>query len=287
MNIDMLLEQYARTPDTLTITPRQARKFTKRLALIDEDPDVAVRRALELGHARAKVAPPTVQLISIGSSGSHWLQSMLSGAGDLMGCGEVYFPDPVLQQLETCTGDTRAFIQAVYAVNGSGAQDPERLMARAINTAHKPDPLRLQPADGPMMSVFLKRDPLDVAISRTFRKSEYRGYLGQAETSDEEYFNHNLKRVRTFYRQAARYEYDLVIAYEDLRTQGPQQIMRIFDALDMSPTPERIATVIAQIEAARTPHSPTPGEGATGPDDDMRARAQHYLGEVRSAWGYT
>lgn len=54
------------------------------------------------------------------------------------------------------------------------------------------------------------RDPVDIVISRTFRKQEFCAYLGHDCSSDVDYAKHNVERVKKFFNAAMKDKHDLV-----------------------------------------------------------------------------
>lgn len=277
-----LLRLYAEDPARIGVTPRQSRKLADRLAAIDADPGTAIARALEVGRARAALAEPTVYVVNAGGSGSHWLQKMLCLSAPFLGCGEVYFPDSLLEVLRTGSRSERlAFVQAVYAVFAWKSPCDLR-RAPAINTAHKPRTARLADVDIQGRTILLVRDPADIVMSRSFRKAEYRADQGYADQPDDLYFERNLTYVRNFYRQALAQSYDLRVRYEDLRSRPHDSLRDVLAGLGLDPDPVRLdAAVAATLPTGPRPESdPAPAETAFA--EAARAR----LAGLRESLGY-
>ena len=60
------------------------------------------------------------------------------------------------------------------------------------------------------------RNPVDIVISRTFRKSEYRNYLHNINITDLDYLKENTSKTKRFYNSAIKFPHDYWVRFEDL-----------------------------------------------------------------------
>lgn len=270
------------SPKDVTITTRQAEKFAQRLNRVcgQDDLDTGIARVVDLAKVRMEQANPSVYIANIGSSGSHWLQALLSNAASLMPCGETYFPEAQLNQLHEDVEIRKLFIHAIYLIRG-WRSTADKTKAGAVNTAHQPFLSHVKAADTGAKSILLVRDPVDVVMSRTFRKDEYRDYTGNRDMTDMEYLKKNALYVRSFYRKALRHNYDITVSYEGIRKNGSNVVAEVFEAIDLSVDMDRIKEVVAQLHSKSTY-----GSKAAPPEKEYLAAAQFITAEVRSALGY-
>lgn len=280
--VHAFLKRIHTAPETVTITTRQAEKFSRRLTNIAPNGNIddTIAKLVEIAEQRILHAGPTVYIANIGSSGSHWLQALLSHAAGLMPCGETYFPEEQLNELHEGNDVRQVFIHAVYAVMG-WASPADKATAAAVNTAHKPFLPHVKTADKGAKSVLLVRDPLDVVMSRTFRKDEYRTYLGEKETDDMDYLKRNARYVRSFYRKSLKHDFDITVRYEDIRQDPINTVKNVFEAIDLAIDEKKIQTVVADLHAESTP-----GSKAAPPAEAHLAAAKFITAEVREALGY-
>lgn len=192
------------------------KKLATALARSGADRAQTAQQVTALAHARRRQRPPTVFLPNCGSSGSHWLTTLLDELGWFADCGEVYFPPDLLSQMRAWDqDDRRALLDGVHLAHApQGPETPPGTIL--INSAHTSG-WRLARACGDTARlVLLVRDPLDITLSRTFRKPQYRERVAP-DQSDEEYLETNIAFVQRFFRQAADNPRDLLVRYEDVR----------------------------------------------------------------------
>lgn len=158
----------------------------------------------------------TMYLPSFGSSGSHLLQHVLHKSYGMISLGEIYLPPRLSLILnEDLNSDQKnIFIESFHLIHGH----PKNIFLNKeiVNTAHYPDLNSYKYLTRNFRKGLILRSPIDVVISRTFRKAEYREYLGKSEVSDFDYLKENVDRAKKFYALALKYNFDKYFFYEDL-----------------------------------------------------------------------
>jgi hypothetical protein len=276
--------------------PLQAQKLLDRLsALVPAgEPTAAghslLARIVEAAERRVPGQPPTLFLVNSGSSGSHWIEAMLSALPGVHACGEVYVPPAIHQRLSDADGHDRAgFLDALHLLH---VEDPAaRVQATdvLVNSAHSWGPHDLMGDSA--LGVFLLRDPLDVALSRTFRKPRLRRHL-QPTASDAVYLEQNIVYVEKFFRTALRRKTAIRIRYEDALAQPAVLLGTLAQLLGLDTTSATLEQIgqryaadqqrntgqaLSNLYRGRHPQVP-------GPCLD---RAHERLAQLRSELGYT
>lgn len=203
--------------------------------------DGVIEEILAIARLRTHHAPAPIYLPNIGSSGSHWLEAMLARATGAHACGEVYFPKTLLESLPVGT-DVQFFMHAVLALHTGGC-DPQLVGGRFINSAHISRISRVADLTPGSLRVLLVRHPLDVVMSRTLRKPEYRQDVAP-ELDDKAYLERNCKVVERFYLESAQEHYDATLRYEDLLEDPTGAMTELIDRLGMTTTPDALAFAI-------------------------------------------
>ncbi|MCT7378214.1 sulfotransferase [Chelativorans salis] len=290
MHSEALLEEIVHDPASAGVNERQATKLHERLSAIHLSRSEALQRAAHVGRERAEKANPTIYLANVGSSGSHWAQSMLSALAPMLPCGEVYFPTPVLDRLSELPHQERAaFMQTYYAIHG-WRDIPELRTAPAVNTAHRPKPGMMASHDRCACLILLIRDPVEIVISRTFRKQKYRAAIGYAKSSDADYMQFNIKFVHNFFRRVDRDSFDTEIRYEDLKSNPASTLRCLADVVGLDVLDEKIAAVAESHTAERLAKDGRAGNLYTGcavsPPTELIEKARADLSEIRAKFGY-
>ena len=158
----------------------------------------------------------TIFLPSFGSSGSHLMQHVLHKYYGMIALGEIYLP-PKLRDLiknELSMHEQNIFIEGFHLIHSHPASI---FMNREIvNTAHYPDLNGYKNSTGNYKKGLILRNPIDIIISRTFKKSEYRVYLEKNNVSDLDYLKENIRKAKNFYDTAFEFNYDKYFFYEDM-----------------------------------------------------------------------
>lgn len=246
----------------------------------DETIDYILAAAvLRLRHAR-----PTLYINNIGSSGSHWLNRMLTQSTGLMGAGEIYVPVKFLNGAigATASSHRAVFLQAVYLAHlmTGRTDDAENHVS---NTAHLTDPAPYVRQDIASLKILLVRDPVDIVLSRTLRKPEYRAYLGRATADDAAYLEDNIAVVDRFYRAVRPEDYDLVCRYEDMLADPVPILASIARLMGIDIEPMRLRRIA---ETRRDPREGPTDAGRVALLDTFRETATRGLAEVRGKLDY-
>lgn len=267
--------------------PLQARKLRERLA---EKAGAGARDAAAtiagiVANARLRDGPPALFLVNCGSSGSHWIEAMLARASGIHACGEVYVAPSLHAPLAALDDRARAcFMDALHQLH---AEDPVRAVHAGdmlVNSAHSWNPHDL--AGDSARAVLLVRDPLDVVLSRTFRKPKLRRHVA-VDASDEQYLARNRDYVVRFMGSALRRRPAHVIRYEDAR-EDPARVLATVMAAAGRPFDAAMAGTLAEGDAGG-------GAGARGnlyrgPDTELPEglveRLAAELAPLRARLGY-
>lgn len=221
---------------------RKLRGMLRSATPAGERPGDVVDEILAIARLRTHHAPAPLYLPNIGSSGSHWLEAMLARATDLHACGEVYFPRGLLDTLPL-GADVEFFVHAVLALH-TGRSGPDLVHGRFVNSAHVGDVSRVAGRTPGALKVLLVRHPVDIVMSRTLRKPEYRQDVAP-DLDDRAYLERNCQTVERFYRGAAQESFDATVRYEDLLARPAETLAALIGQLGLATTPEAIAEAVA------------------------------------------
>ncbi|WP_256840106.1 hypothetical protein [Ornithinimicrobium faecis] len=281
---------YARDPHAAW-PEGQARHGDKFVLMLDKlvtrtglSRDEAIDSVVDAARQRSNGRPMTLFLPNCGSSGSHWVEPMLAGFGDYAAGGEVYFPDGIRARLRTLSPHARTtFIDAVHLLHAR--REPRRLLKqRIINTAHNwrmPDLFH-----GDVRTVVLTRHPVDIVISRTFRKNSYRSVAAPTE-DDRSYLLRNVNVVNSFFENASKRRWDFHLTFEDIRDNGVEALMGLRSALGSDPRPNRAKEVLEQYsEGGSKVESTNLFKGQASVQDWARELAASSLGDHARNFGY-
>ena len=230
---------------------RQARKIEQRVRVLARASGGARGPALTSLVAAAKRRQThrrrTVHLANIGSSGSHWLEHMLVEGAGMLGAGEVYLPPTIRQKVaELAQPDAGVFMDALTILHAGGVGTDES--ASVIHSMHAARPEAFLAADPSTLRVLLLRDPVDVCLSRVYRKDEYRQDIAP-DSADMAYLEQNITKVAGFLQTAQGQVYDLVLRYEDL-LRDPVPGMQAISALTGTQADRTRLEQVAEEQAA-------------------------------------
>lgn len=244
-----------------------------------------------LATVRSRMDGKHFYIANIGSSGSHWLEKMLSYGKNIAGGGEIYIPVRIRRHLERL-GQREAgiLLDAIY-LSHLGRIDSESTRCIIINSAHYADRNIVVKYSGLFKSLLLIRDPIDIALSRTFRKTEYRNYIDPGST-DEQYLEKNCKIIIKFYEQALREKYDLMVKYEELVLRTREQLRSIKNSLNLEMSDEAIEQAILS-----TSREANKRDSESNPENSIlndwqkygstsMKKAYNYLSGLRLSLGY-
>lgn len=199
---------------------RQLTKFNARKGSIQNtyswsDNDLAFF-ILKISEWRIENKLRTIYLPSNGSSGSHLIQEIIANSVPCQPLGEAYIPKALILEVRKLAPANQQIFMESY--NLLHTTKPQRLFSPNIivNTAHDARLQNYRSWTASFQSILIVRNPTDVAISRTFRKPEYRNYTGNEEMDDWAYLNLNIDRTMKFYEAALEVGYPEVMRFEDI-----------------------------------------------------------------------
>lgn len=227
--------------------PLQADKLEKygarRAGILGITPQEMRTRCLAAAERRVKSSPPTLFLINCGSSGSHWVEAMLASLPGIHACGEVYVPPGPGERLSSAEEPARAgFLDALHQIHMEKPGEPgdDDIL---INSAHSWNPHDLM--GGSARPVLLVRDPVDVVISRTFRKPKLRRHVAPS-ADDMVYLEKNAAMVEKFYRSAFRRKPPTIVRYESLIERPETELARLLESVGRSAAGPRLREIALQ-----------------------------------------
>lgn len=291
MSAEELLKAIIADPTLAGINDRQAEKLYDRLKNVARDTNEAIRLAIDTGKYRRKNAGPTIYIANAGSSGSHWTQAMLSALAPMLPCGEVYFSKTLLERIAKLRrSERRVFMQAYHVIHGWDRDNPHLGAASAINTAHKANPMAMARHDHSARLVLLVRDPLEIVISRTFRKPRYRVTSGHADTSDADYMQVNIQLIRNFFTRINRKAFDTELRYESLIDEPMATLQQLTRALKLNIPDEKLANVAENYSTENSVKKQRLSNIYTGPKvsppKELLEQAEADLADIREEFGY-
>ena len=274
------------------LNPRQSAKLETALVKAERitgwSRDDTISWIISAAALRLRHGGPTLYINNIGSSGSHWLNAMLRRGIGLLGAGEIYVPARFLKTevAELPAVHRPLFLQSVYLAHlMTGRKDD--ISKHVSNTAHLPSIAPYVANDLKSLKILLVRDPLDIVLSRTLRKPEYRSWLGSAGSDDTAYLEDNIRKVDRFFRSALPKDYDMVCRYEDLVANPVPVLDAIGGLLGMDRDPAKLQQIAAETrrETVRGAAGRDPATSELEPAG-LRAAAEHALADLRGEMGY-
>lgn len=228
MNLSEIIGKAVFSPEVIWgDNVRQANKLRKRVSRLIFDyrikKDHVDSLVLSVAQARLNNKSLTVFFPNIGSSGSHLIQDAVSRSWDSIPLGEVYVPPDLVPIIKKMTEANRQlFMEAWHLLHAMDYSQFFNLNSIIINTVHNATLSRFSEWAGNHKSCLIVRNPVDVVISRSFRKDEYRKYVSSSE-SDFDYTMRNVGLVKNFYEKAISANYSRKIAFEDIIS-NPEKI---------------------------------------------------------------
>lgn len=292
-----LFHEYIGHPGSWWPAPaqRQARKIEGRVERLSRHRQLTaaglVDEFIAMATLRRRYRRPTIYLSNVGSSGSHWLETLMMAAGGMLGAGEVYLPALLRKRLASMPLREQAlFVDALHLLHARAAP-PAFLHANAINSCHSQGIDHFTRSEPECVQVLLVRDPLDICLSRTFRKDEYRQAVASDET-DEQYLDRNILFIQKFFDWAGTQDFALVVRFEALK-EDPHGVVRGIckvaratvdnDALDAA-VRDHDADRIREV-GTTAPSNLYRGEQRPIPQA-LKAIAEERLSDVRGRYGY-
>lgn len=259
-------------------------RFQKRSGLRSRE--AVAQAVLRAARNRMAARPLTVFIVNPGSSGSHWLQDALARAAGTNPCGEVYVPPAVMAAMRKLDGPARGLLLDCMHIAHSYHPEQDLESAVFVNTAHGSGwPLSKAMPD-PKHLMLLTRDPLDVVISRTFRKPDHRERFFPGR-SDGEYLELNIAYVRKFYDNMAQRKPDSIVRYEDMKADLGQVMRRLREATNLPITEAGIEAMLRSYDSADSSVSTNQYKGpkVSVPQHHVD-EARRALADIRTSLGY-
>ncbi|MGE6606469.1 hypothetical protein ACQKE4_08090 [Halomonas sp. NPDC076908] len=220
MSFSELFKRYVSKPESFWHEThwRNARKIEKFLEkgseLRSESKEGYVDNLLRLAYLRQGFRPKHIYLVNAGSSGSHWIEAMLGLIPGFYNGGEIYFPAEIRKKLSSMDGDdANLFLDAVYLLHSGGIYK-DSLYSSLSNSAHLANHGQVSACSKKKVAVLVLRDPVDIVMSRTFRKEEYKNDIASG-LDDQEYLEKNCSYLERFYKGLDIKSFDRVIKYEE------------------------------------------------------------------------
>lgn len=285
---DTLLRNYLKNPESFWgESHRQSKKLIKardKMKRAIGNTSEVEDWILNVTSKREFLPVRTLLIFNAGSSGSHWLQAMIKSAIGFSGCGEVYLPN----SLQLKAQEDFRFIDAVQVVQAH-AHDSKVQNRPIVNTTHSTSMLTILMKAKGVKSIFLVRDPVEIVLSRTYRKSEYRMSIAPTAT-DCEYLYQNIEFVERVYRSALNREFDLLVKYEDIRKDPRYVLAKIAEMADVFVADHDIDEAVEQYKAENVEKSVGIGnlyKGIyTAPTKKVVAKIESRLKDVSARLGY-
>lgn len=234
-----------------------------------------VRDIINLAMLRARFDPMHTYIVNMGSSGSHWVESMLGLLPGFYNGGEIYLPKIVRAQLATFSKEeSNLFLDALYLAH-TGRIEPDFLNAKLSNSAHMANHASVSQFSTHKKVILLLRNPIDVVISRTFRKDEYRLDVAP-QLKDEDYLERNCMYVEKFVQNLDLSSFDLIVKYENFEADPLGGLKKLTEAIELD------CSIDAMKESVRSASKESVAKAVLNGD---KAINNVYLGEKREvAW---
>ena len=196
---------------------------------------------------------PTIYIISNGGSGCHYLGGLISMKNGFKLIDEVYFPPIIIDNITTLDAPSaNGLVEMVNYVHLGDLQNSD--LTIPINTMHLRQDVPLTKIKSSSNSIFITliRNPIDVAISRGLRKSEYKTM--NKENSDipvNEYLEKQAKRTMNHFRRLKIKQNDvdsLYIKFEDLISQPKDTLKTVFTHIGQDITESEIDLILDKYE---------------------------------------
>lgn len=221
MTLKEIISTAILNPDVLWVdNKRQENKLRNRLKNFFNNYEMTFETAFDvffnIAASRLKNNSLTLFFPNIGSSGSHLIQEAINRACPAIPLGEVYIPPSVIPAINKMENfHKNMFMEVWHLIHAMDYSNIFNINAVLINTVHNPTLGRFSNWTQNFSDCLIIRNPVDLVLSRTFRKDDYRKYVS-ADENDLEYLNRNIKLVSKFYRSALDNDYSRIVKFEDI-----------------------------------------------------------------------
>ena len=279
---------------------RQVDKLDARLSRHESRTDLnragVIDQILTLAACRSASRTNTLFLVNAGSSGSHWIETMLAEFSAVARLGEVYFPPKLRRRAKSLGPDgSRMLMHSIHLAHGSWLTDKAKTDL-FISSAHVTDTsaeylslYRSAFPDG--LCVLLCRDPYDIVVSRAFRKDEYRKFIA-VDMDDDAYLNRNIDYVKLFYCHNLKNKFDARIRYEDFRENPHGALQSLLHLMGVVGTKEQLRSAIERHDRGAITSGQARDSANLFQGDRVKVSAEHRscilkrMEPIRLALGY-
>lgn len=207
--------------------------------------DEYVEQIIGLSKARTRFDGGHFYLVNAGSSGSHWLEAMLGLLPGFYNGGEIYIPKKLISYISNLPEfEASTAIDAIYLAH-TGRICEDYLTATISNSAHLASHNKVSDLSRNKTTALLLRNPVDVVISRTFRKGEYRRDMAP-DLGDKEYLEKNCLYVEKFYTSVNFRDFDCVVKYEEFLDSPAQELEKLAGVIGLSFESEDIVNAVSK-----------------------------------------
>jgi len=193
-------------------------------------------------------------LVNVGSSGSHWLAAMINELEGINTIGEVYFPTKLKDRVENLSIPDRQFLVNAVHLGHLPNFNSSNAISKIINTGHFSGRMLkfIRESDPNSKCIILIRDPMDIVISRTFRKDEHKQLIAPNSTRDE-YLWKNINMVKNWYKNNLKQSFDFEVRYEDLIQDPESSLTSLCTFLNINFELPQIREIIHQYDKDSNP----------------------------------
>ncbi|WP_088743893.1 sulfotransferase domain-containing protein [Cobetia sp. QF-1] len=233
----------------------------KGKALNGESKKAFIQNVINLAELRRSFSSNHLYLVNAGSSGSHWVEAMLGLLPGFHNAGEVYIPNEISRQLSLMPKDeANTLLDVLYLIHSGGMYE-DSLYASLSNSAHLADHSSLSKYSQKSLAIFLMRNPVDIVMSRSFRKDEYKNDV--APNMDQQaYLEKNCQYVENFYSLTDATDYNLKLRYEDFVEFPVESLRKLADSLGLNSTYDEIKEAVRLTSKEEVEKSISKGEAA-------------------------
>lgn len=215
---------------------RALNAYVKQFSLSECD---CIDELVALAKIRRRFDVKHFYLINTGSSGSHWIEAMLGLLPSFYNGGEVYLPPKIRSSLKSLNKEAaNDFLDVVYLLH-SGGVHRDSLTAALSNSAHLAKHQQVSKHSINRSAVLLLRNPVDVVISRTFRKDEYKNDVASS-LDDQEYLERNCSYVENFFSNIDESSFDSIVKYEDFVASPLSNLKKLVDLIGLEVTEDQL-----------------------------------------------
>ena len=240
-------------------------------------------------NERCEKKSENIFIVNPGSSGSHWLAAMIDEIEDMNTIGEVYFPNKLRDKVNDFTKPNRRLLINAIHLGHLPEFNRSNVFSKIINTGHFSGRVLkfIQESDPDCKCILLVRDPIDIVISRTFRKDEHKQLISPKSSSDE-YLLDNIKIVKNWYKNNLKQSFDYKLRYEDLNQDTYSSLISLCKFLDINPEDNQINKIVNEYNKENNPKNT---KLFSGPRREItpaqRQLLEDELNDLRASLGYT